>query len=166
MSTHQTRESGDSYTFDCQHGPNECSGNKVHACAIKHLFPNDTLTLEFVHCSMSSTYPPQSLNACSEKLGIRKDAIETCALGTEGSELLAKNGERTHSLKPRLNFIPWITISGIYNERNFEESLTNLKAVVCRTLLKEGTTPDACTLENKDERHVRTPSDFDPMFYW
>lgn len=23
--------------FQCQHGPNECYGNKVHACAIEHI---------------------------------------------------------------------------------------------------------------------------------
>ncbi len=33
----QYQQSPRGYTFKCQHGPAECLGNMVHACAIKHV---------------------------------------------------------------------------------------------------------------------------------
>jgi interferon gamma-inducible protein 30 len=57
-STYST--SGADVNFRCHHGPNECYGNKVHACAIDHIqvdsFQSDnkeTLTLNYIHCLMS-----------------------------------------------------------------------------------------------------------------
>uniref|UniRef100_A0A034WNW2 GILT-like protein F37H8.5 n=1 Tax=Bactrocera dorsalis TaxID=27457 RepID=A0A034WNW2_BACDO len=48
--------------FDCHHGPNECYGNKVHACAIEHIqansyqieFTRESLTLDFINCMMKA----------------------------------------------------------------------------------------------------------------
>lgn len=33
----QSQTNGADVEFTCQHGPNECYGNKVHACAIQHI---------------------------------------------------------------------------------------------------------------------------------
>lgn len=33
----QFKTEGSDVLFTCQHGPNECYGNKVHACAIQHI---------------------------------------------------------------------------------------------------------------------------------
>ena len=33
----QYKTEGSDVLFTCQHGPNECYGNKVHACAIQHI---------------------------------------------------------------------------------------------------------------------------------
>lgn len=36
-SREQFKTAGADVEFTCQHGPNECYGNKVHACAIQHI---------------------------------------------------------------------------------------------------------------------------------
>src|SRR5258707_80966 len=41
-----------SYTFECQHGPIECLGNKLHACAIKKLSIGNDLA-SFLNCSIA-----------------------------------------------------------------------------------------------------------------
>ncbi|CAL8103517.1 unnamed protein product [Orchesella dallaii] len=137
-----TTQSGDSYTFDCQHGPDECKGNKLHACAIRHL--NESMSFEFVHCSMVANYPPNALDECTTKLGVEKEEIKKCVEGSEGSELLARHGERTHRLTPKLYFVPWITYNGIFNEKKFQQSLSDFKSVICSVLKDEGKTPESC----------------------
>jgi len=104
---------------------------------------------------MSSNYPPNALDECTKKLGIEKAEIKQCVEGKEGSELLAKNGERTHGLTPKLYFVPWITINGIFNEEKFQQSLTDFKAVICKELQDDGKAPESCTLENRGERKTR-----------
>ncbi|KAK8720600.1 hypothetical protein OTU49_013216, partial [Cherax quadricarinatus] len=42
------------YEFECQHGPDECYGNKVMSCAQESL-PIHT-QMEFFHCMMSKPY--------------------------------------------------------------------------------------------------------------
>lgn len=42
-----------SYSFDCHHGPNECYGNKVQACALAHLSDLSD-KIDFVNCVMDS----------------------------------------------------------------------------------------------------------------
>nr|CAD7268837.1 unnamed protein product [Timema shepardi] len=43
------------YQFSCQHGPSECYGNRVQACALAELSDNLDLQVEFVNCAMSSS---------------------------------------------------------------------------------------------------------------
>ena len=46
-----------SLAFSCQHGPQECQGNKVHACSVKHL-PNEAKLIDFIHCMIDDNYDP------------------------------------------------------------------------------------------------------------
>lgn len=115
----------------------------MHACALKYV--NSTQTqLEFIHCSMSTRSPPSSLTECGTKLEIETEEISTCAEGSEGSKLLARNGERTHALVPKLYFVPWITYNGEFTEENLQNSQDNFKTVVCSELKKTGVSPVEC----------------------
>lgn len=48
----QTKEENGKYYFHCQHGEEECFGNKVHACAIE-LIGNMTEYVQFTDCLFS-----------------------------------------------------------------------------------------------------------------
>ncbi|OXA50758.1 Gamma-interferon-inducible lysosomal thiol reductase [Folsomia candida] len=140
-----TTPTSTSYEFSCQHGENECNGNKMHACALKYI--NSTqVQLDFVHCSMSTRNPPQSLTECAAKLDIVDpvEEIRTCAEGAEGSELLARNGVETHALRPKLYFVPWITYNGVFSEENLQNSQDSFKTVVCSELKKNGVSASEC----------------------
>lgn len=47
------------YTFECQHGPDECYGNKVLACGQQYITNHNTF-LEFNFCVMGAEDPPSS----------------------------------------------------------------------------------------------------------
>lgn len=116
---------GSEVTFTCHHGPNECYGNKVHACAIEHIQANsyqveytrESLTMDFINCLMKAgknfpdnVYPGQR---CASENHINNwENIKTCANSTEGSVLLRKAGESTMRLKEPLTSVPTI----LFNE--------------------------------------------------
>lgn len=43
---------GNSVSFSCQHGPDECSGNKIHSCGLQ-VAHTQAQQVEFVTCQMS-----------------------------------------------------------------------------------------------------------------
>lgn len=120
----QTRTQGADVLFECHHGPNECYGNKIHACAISHIqvdsFQNEhtreTLIVDYINCLMTIgnfQNEPFALFArdCAVKVGVKKfDSIEMCANSTEGSKLLEDMGEKTHKLEDPLKSVPTITV--------------------------------------------------------
>jgi len=132
-----------SYEFICQHGHKECDGNKMHACALKHINSTE-LKVEFIHCSMSSKSPPKALPECAEKLEINSTSIEACIAGEEGNELLASHGRQTHALRPKLYFVPWIRYNKAFTEDNLENSQDNFKSVLCAELKKSEVNPPEC----------------------
>ncbi|ODN04454.1 GILT-like protein C02D5.2 [Orchesella cincta] len=93
---------------------------------------------------MAASYPPDALDDCATKLNFEKAEITKCMEGKQGSELLASNGNRTHGLSPKLYFVPWITINGIFDQQKFQESLSDFKTVICKELHDDGKTPEGC----------------------
>lgn len=53
--------SNDSYQFECQHGPRECYGNIVQACAINIFYDADDI-FNYVTCLMKSVNPSEVTN--------------------------------------------------------------------------------------------------------
>merc|ERR1712083_138990 len=79
------------WDFTCQHGPNECVGNKVHACALNQVTdPEEYVPL--ITCLMEiPAFDPQAAVDCLENLEISSttaEAITECAMAEEGSNLL------------------------------------------------------------------------------
>ena len=59
----QFKESSEGgYTFECQHGPTECLGNTVHACAARHV-NSPSVLMEYVRCMMADNYVPMDAGA-------------------------------------------------------------------------------------------------------
>ncbi|CAG7727377.1 unnamed protein product [Allacma fusca] len=145
-----TSGSNGNYEFSCQHGEPECLGNRVHSCALSKLTKSQAL--DFVHCSMASSYPPEAGQECSNQLNLDFDPIKTCSTSKDGDELLATNGRKTHGLSPKLYFVPWIVFDGKWSEELMERSLQNLRTVVCEKIGE-----DLCseTTENRGSRRVR-----------
>ncbi|KAJ9582816.1 hypothetical protein L9F63_022835, partial [Diploptera punctata] len=137
----QSRKPNGGYSFQCQHGPNECKGNMQQACALSLLPHNATTQVQFVSCVMSSQSPPNAGRQCANILGIDYNAIASCANSTEGQNLLAALGNRTHSVSPKITFIPTIVFNGVYTQTDQDDSMDNLLRVVCRHIV--GTKPAA-----------------------
>ena len=118
------------YNFKCQHGPAECQGNMVHACATQ-VVQNPSTVLKYIKCMIGDNYSPLEAgqrcgfgvelshfnmliirkllsSRCANTVGISWEEVEKCVEGKEGHGLLAKFGDMTHNLQPRVSFIPTI----------------------------------------------------------
>lgn len=138
----RTTDNGGTYTFECQHGPVECLGNKVHGCVLKNV-PDTRLQTKIVTCMISNNRKPKKIaQKCVEKhLGTGHWApIQACYTSREGDLILKHNGDLTHALNPPLTYVPTVTINGSRNDMN--EALGNFLAVVCRNI--KGEKPAEC----------------------
>lgn len=137
---------GSDTSFECHHGPNECYGNKVHACALFHIQgnsyqPNNTkeaLTLEYVNCLMeraqfkSGEFPGK---VCADMHEIHNwETIEQCANSTEGSSFLRGYGDETAKLQSPLKSVPTIAFRQSFDSDNQKLSLENFRAALCKNL--------------------------------
>ncbi|XP_063849822.1 uncharacterized protein LOC135094032 isoform X1 [Scylla paramamosain] len=118
------------YHFDCQHGPNECYGNKVMAC-IQNSFPIAT-QVKMIHCMMTKGYPAFAGPECSREQGVEWADLERCSQSSTASAYLYQNGVKTSALKPSVYFIPTITIDGQYGQSQLRTSLGSLKDQICQ----------------------------------
>lgn len=116
-------------TFSCQHGPDECTGNMVQACAL-NLYPADK-HVAFVKCMMSRRRPHTAGASCAASLDLPYESIEACVTGSAGQKYLMEMGRKTESLKPKMTFVPWINMNGQHDEEKQDESLHDLKSLVC-----------------------------------
>lgn len=143
-SSYTTR--GSETEFECHHGPNECYGNKVHACAIFHIQGNsykptdtkDVKVLDYINCLMeraqlkSGEFPGKR---CAEENEIHNwDTIEQCANSTEGSSLLRQYGDETSQLQKPLNSVPTVTFRQAFDSSIQAMALTNFRGVLCKNL--------------------------------
>uniref|UniRef100_T1J742 Micro-fibrillar-associated protein 1 C-terminal domain-containing protein n=1 Tax=Strigamia maritima TaxID=126957 RepID=T1J742_STRMM len=123
---------GDDWIFTCQHGPEECKGNIVQACAI-HLHPQTDKNLQFVNCAMSSKYPPNAGQSCAESSELNWSQISDCIDSTEGKDVLHEMGVKTENLQPRLTFVPWIVVNGKTSPEILDAALTDLQGLICKS---------------------------------
>lgn len=110
----QTIEKNGKYEFICQHGPEECYGNKLHACAID-VIGNITIAVMYNSCMMDLDQKNHgsddlAADACGNKFDIDSSPIKRCAKGDRGDELLKKYGDE--SKKANYLFVPYILING------------------------------------------------------
>jgi len=124
------KRADDTITFRCQHGPRECYGNTIQACAIKQLNDIDVV-LPFVYCMERENFPDRAGEKCSTQSNITWSDIRTCADGSEGQQHLMVAGDRTLGLSPKLRFVPRIEINDAYTQENQDTALDSLIRVVC-----------------------------------
>ncbi|XP_018014676.2 gamma-interferon-inducible lysosomal thiol reductase [Hyalella azteca] len=111
----ETAEGG--YSFICQHGPQECVGNQMLACAKKYITVEKDY-VDFNICVMSSDDPPNSGEACSAEVGIEVwPSISACWTSVEGEQLLHEVGVKTRALDPVLDYVPWMVSDGVSRPR-------------------------------------------------
>lgn len=129
------------YEFMCQHGHIECEANIIHACAIDVL-KNSSIQLEYLSCMIKNNINPINImESCAKKMNIDYNYILKCFLEPKGKELLAKYGELTNALTPKVSFIPTVVLDG--KSENQARILKNLLQEVC---LHFKILPKGCTL--------------------
>ncbi|XP_028137093.1 GILT-like protein 1 [Diabrotica virgifera virgifera] len=122
-------KSNGTWSFTCQHKEPECYGNKVQSCAIDIASYNTSI--EFVVCAMKSgdASDDELLKQCAEDNQIKWDDIDNCLKSGKGDELLAKYGDRTNAVTPKITFIPTIVFNDVYTDKLQELALKDFLTV-------------------------------------
>jgi len=138
------------WDFSCQHGPDECQGNKVQACILDQV-KDPAEQIPLIYCIMASSDPPTAAAKCITSLGIKSttpEKIASCAGSDHGSELLHDIGVDTGNLEPPLDYVPWIIFNDVFSEKALVAAQNNLTWVICCRFLHGGDKcngyPDHC----------------------
>jgi len=141
---HETQNPDGSWKFECQHGDNECKGNLLEVCLLKHLNWDFHLYLPVINCIEGAEDPISAAEHCITKLSkVSYKEVKTCAKGPEGNSLMHDMGNRTESLEPGHTYVPWIVVEGKHTEKLEEDAMKDLVALVCK--LYQGKKPSQCS---------------------
>ncbi|XP_004930220.1 GILT-like protein 1 [Bombyx mori] len=134
---------GGYYMFTCQHGPDECYGNKMHACVVDTL-RNSTKAVLFNTCLMQYSVRDRYgfnllsvIHWCGYKLKVLVSRILDCVNSKRGSVILKNYGDQTQMLM--LKYVPYILIDNSAEKQN--DAMVNLISTVCKILVP---TPQVC----------------------
>jgi interferon gamma-inducible protein 30 len=115
----------------CQHGPTECLGNTIEACALDLMSHSNGVDFIvcFEHSLMSSPDPEAASKGCFAKRswGVSEDAVNTCYKGPQGSKLIAQAAAATDADH---KYTPWVDVNGVHDPAAEQ----NLKKSVCAAL--------------------------------
>merc|ERR1711937_359718 len=134
-------ENDQSWDFTCQHGSNECWGNKIQACALDKVTDTEKI-IPLINCLMMQTIPlgPEAATVnCVLELNLptpTPNELLDCSKGDERSSLLHDIGVETHALQPPLTFVPWILFNDEFIKEDWELALDDLVKVLCDKYLK------------------------------
>lgn len=147
--------------YQCHHGPFECYGNKIQACAlheIEKFAPTragdgfNNITLAFINCLMdkveNKSTPGNELfefpiKLCSEMNNVQDYVkIENCAEYVDSLQYLAQLDEMTASLKPPLKSVPTIVFQGQFKQEDSDLAQTNFVKALCQYIKNDK--PNEC----------------------
>jgi len=121
------------YSFDCQHGEDECWGNQLQCCGIDRL-KNDPHKYEpYIVCVDGTDMGSQKQEKCAQEAGLDNEDLQTCAYAREGRLLHHQAGVVTDQLDPPHGYVPYINVNGAHGPDG-EEAFYSLKRVVCKNL--------------------------------
>lgn len=130
---------GDDYECTCQHGESECSLNQLMNCVLERIGVPDR-TVPIIDCIQGRNNLDDAMKSCVTNNALLDEQwMKECATGPIGRRLLATAGLRTASLKPPLDFVPWIMIDGERNSDAYYDLTENL----CKKLKPA---PDECVV--------------------
>ncbi|KAF7286164.1 hypothetical protein GWI33_007126 [Rhynchophorus ferrugineus] len=144
------------YEFTCHHGPNECYGNKIQACALKLIDGGrkteglgfNRVSAGFINCLMDKSnkntvptnYPTKE---CAELNRVTNlNIIENCAGHTDGSNYLANLGSLTKAVQDPLKSVPTIVFNQKLKPEDNSLAQTNFVKALCSYI--NGPKPNEC----------------------
>lgn len=136
---------GDKWAFTCQHGQEECDGNAVENCVLKHV--TDAMTkLKANVCieqiaNIQGKGFPAAIDTCSKQYKFDAAAVTACSQGDEGNALTHAAAQATPSDH---QYVPWVVVDGVHPGQTDENSiLDDVFAWACNNY-KGSNKPTAC----------------------
>jgi len=133
-------------SFTCQHGANECKGNMVEACGQWFTGFNDTAKWwPYIRCLEAGT-PHNDGSKCAGQTGLDWSRINTCVTDkTISYSVMHPIAQRTDSLNPRKQYVPWVVLNG----KPLYQAYSGILAKVCAAYT--GTKPSGCPRAEEEE---------------
>ncbi|XP_017286826.1 gamma-interferon-inducible lysosomal thiol reductase [Kryptolebias marmoratus] len=146
----QEKPDGQKYTYQCQHGEQECLGNMIETC----LLNMTDMAFPIIFCMESSTDVLSSVDSCVKLYApdLDHDKLMGCVKGDIGNQLMHQNALKTKALNPPHQYVPWVTINGVHTEDLQQKAMESLFMLVCDMF--KGTKPPACG--GKPQQHYRS----------
>ncbi|XP_018579492.1 GILT-like protein 1 [Anoplophora glabripennis] len=128
----------DGTQFICQHGPQECKGNRIMSCALERI-SDQTLQVDYVNCFMTifkrgKHNPEEFGQLCAMQSGLDINDVMKCYNTNEGTIHQLRAEDDTVRILPK--FIPTVLYNGEFVQQLQDESLLDFKGVVCRLISK------------------------------
>ncbi|NWR60616.1 GILT reductase, partial [Bucorvus abyssinicus] len=133
----QERNVSGKWSFQCQHGPEECLGNMIETC-LMHEAKNFSTYFPVIFCLESGSSVTKNLEAvCPPCLQIYapqldRGRIAACIGGDTGAALMHRNAQLTEALDPPHQYVPWIVINGKHTEELQTQAQASLLGLICR----------------------------------
>mmetsp|Transcript_2906 Transcript_2906/g.6943 ORF Transcript_2906/g.6943 Transcript_2906/m.6943 type:complete len:175 (-) Transcript_2906:617-1141(-) len=136
---------GTGSNVQCQHGPDECKGNRYECCAIQE-YPNATQWYPFIYCMENyGDSMLQHVQDCANEASLSYDKIQNCYSGPDGDKCVTNAADKTNNLQPPHQYTPWVTVNGRHLA-----GAQHLISVVCSEI-KSATKPDICSQSTDDD---------------
>uniref|UniRef100_A0A1A8FJE9 Gamma-interferon-inducible lysosomal thiol reductase n=2 Tax=Nothobranchius korthausae TaxID=1143690 RepID=A0A1A8FJE9_9TELE len=147
----QEKPDGQKFTFQCQHGEQECLGNMMETC----LLNMTDMAFPIIYCMESSADVTGSLDSCIKLKApeLSTDKVMSCVKGDLGNQLMHQNAVKTKALNPPHNYVPWVTINGVHTEDLQTKAMNSLFTLVC-DMYKQDPKPPECG--GPSQRHYRS----------
>lgn len=116
--------------FQCQHGPDECFGNKVQSCVLNRL-PEQDAQVNYVACQMKSYNNDRGHQNCVRAIGLDWNEIYNCAVGPEGTHYALHYEKLTTQVVHSVT--KWVP-SIVYNHRITENCCSkaqDFQSIIC-----------------------------------
>ncbi|XP_058454501.1 GILT-like protein 1 [Malaya genurostris] len=117
----------DGESFECQHGPAECEGNRIQSCVL-HLLPEQDRQVSYVSCQMHADADPRGWE-CAFRSGVDLTETQTCVEGDQGRLLQLEAERRTQQIAP--SFVPTIVFNGQFDQTLQDRAQTDFLGVIC-----------------------------------
>ncbi|XP_073819632.1 gamma-interferon-inducible lysosomal thiol reductase-like [Musca autumnalis] len=119
--------------FVCQHGPEECKGNRQQLCVMNQSY-DQVVQTKFVLCQMGQKNITD-IEECTKALGLSSN-ITACMEGDEGNHLQLQAERVTFVYQPQ--FLPTIIYDGIFNQQLQDNSIKDFLGTVCHVFQLRG----------------------------
>ncbi|VEN33589.1 unnamed protein product [Callosobruchus maculatus] len=120
---------GNKIDFWCQHGPEECYGNMIHACALDSNPPKTAL--EFISCceGQENRTSDETFQKCAKEVGIKFEDLKHCSK-TKGTVLQLENARKSDNVD--YGWVPYITFNDKDDKYVSSDAEEHFKDVVCK----------------------------------
>jgi interferon, gamma-inducible protein 30 len=147
-------QSGNDWTFTCQHGEPECQYNFIETCA-KNLVGCPFQYFNFLNCVESSDtgrdYETVAKN-CASSAGVTNiDDIMSCYRGSDASAMEHQVALKTEALNPPHKWVPWVTVNDVYDEKVQDDISDSLLKFVCQNYKGKNKSKDCPAVSSSPE---------------